>query len=408
MIFEIRVAFRYLISARLQTLLLTLGVAVGVVVFTFIAALMNGLGKRLVDDVTGSVAHVSLEPEERLPPFFLTSIHTGMVPHVAVQPGRATKPLIRTYRPYLEMARRTPGVCAVVPEAFGAGILARGEKENAVAVTGVDALQIDEIAPLRHALVQGDLDIRPGNIVLGATLAKDLGVTVGDRVLLRPPALRDVVPLALTVRGIFLLGIQAVDERVIYMDIQATKTLFQLDGVSVIEIKVDDVWQAQAIADRLARTTPLKVSSWLERNVRLQEGLRAQASSGEMIKGFSLVTIAIGVASALFLSVSRRRSEIGILRSFGIGRGAILRTFVLQGLFIGMIGATIGVVLGYGFAELLLHVSRRADGTSSMPIDPASGEYLRAFLLTTIASALAAVLPARTAAKLDPLQAIQS
>ena len=58
MIFEIRVAFRYLVSARLQTLLLTLGVAVGVVVFTFIAALMNGLGKRLVDDVTGSVAHV--------------------------------------------------------------------------------------------------------------------------------------------------------------------------------------------------------------------------------------------------------------------------------------------------------------------------------------------------------------
>jgi len=408
MIFEIRVAFRYLLSARVQTLLLTLGVAVGVVVFTFIAALMNGLGKRLVEDVTGSVAHVSLEPEERLPPYFLTPSVPGNVPHVAVQPGRATKPLIRTYRPYVEIARRTPGVGAVVPEAFGAGLLARGEKENAVAVTGVDALQLNEIAPLRRALTQGQLDVRPGNIVVGETLAKGLGVSVGDRVLLRSPARRDAPPLAVTVRGIFLLGIQAVDERVIYMDIQATKTLFQLDGVSVIELKVDDVWQAQAIADRLGRTTPLKVTSWLERNARLQEGLRAQASSGELIKGFSLVTIAIGVASALFLSVSRRRSEIGILRSFGIGRGAILRTFVLQGLFIGMIGASVGVLLGYGFAELLLQVSRKADGTSSMPIDPASGEYLRAFLLTTVASALAAVLPARSAAKLDPLQAIQS
>jgi len=98
---------------------------------------------------------------------------------------------------------------------------------------------------------------------------------------------------------------------------------------------VDDVWQAPAIAERLRRATHLKASDWLDRNTALQEGLTAQASTSTMIKAFSLLTIAIGVASALLLSVSRRRADIGILRSFGIGRATIMRTFVLQGLVIG-------------------------------------------------------------------------
>jgi lipoprotein-releasing system permease protein len=127
-----------------------------------------------------------------------------------------------------------------------------------------------------------------------------------------------------------------------------------------------------------------------------------------MIKAFSLLTIAIGVASALFLSVSRRRGDIGILRSFGIGRGAIIRTFVFQGLLIGTIGAVVGVALGFGFAHLLLATSMKATGTPSIPIDPARGEYLRAILLAMGTSALAAVLPAWSAARIDPLEAIQS
>ena len=127
-----------------------------------------------------------------------------------------------------------------------------------------------------------------------------------------------------------------------------------------------------------------------------------------MIKAFSLLTIAIGVASTLFLSVMRRRSEIGILRSFGIGRGAIVRTFVLQGVLLGLAGALVGIALGYGFAHLLRAFTMQASGTPSIPIDPAHGEYLRALLLATAASGVAAVLPAWSAARIDPLEAIQS
>jgi lipoprotein-releasing system permease protein len=411
MVFETKIAIRYLVSARLQSGLLVFGVSVGVVVFTFIAALMNGLGIRLTDDITGNVAHVTLEPERRVPRAFMASPKGR--PLFAIQPGHDVKSVIRTYRSVLEVAARMQGVRVAVPEVFGNATLARGEKNVAVAVTGVEAKNADEIAPLGHSMVRGRLDLGVGNVVVGSRLAAELGVDVGDRVNLR--AAQTVGTRAgdgtavVVVRGIFTLGVQAIDERVVYIDLTSAKKLFDVaNGVSIIELKVADVWQAPLVAERLGRATKLKSSSWLDRNARLQEGLRAQASTSNMIKAFSLLTIAIGVASALFLSVSRRRADIGILRSFGIGRGAIVRTFVLQGLLIGTVGALVGVALGFGFAHLLRIVSMKANGAPSIPIDPAQGEYLRAILLAMGASAFAAVLPAWSASRIDPLEAIQS
>jgi lipoprotein-releasing system permease protein len=412
MAFELKLAVRYLGSARLQTGLLVSGVAVGVVVFTFIAALMNGLSARLTEDITGNVAHVTLEPEPRSPRAFLVS--PGKRSLFAVQPGHDVKPVIRTYRFVLEVAARMRGVRVAVPEVFGNGTLARGEKNVAVAVTGVEQKNADEIAPLGQSIVRGRLDLGVGNVIIGSRLADELAVDVGQRLILRAvrPASSSGMANAeavVVVRGIFTLGVQAIDERVLYIELGTAKKLFDIqDGVSIIELKLDDVWQAPALADRLARATQLKASSWLERNARLQEGLRAQASTAAMIKAFSLLTIAIGVASTLYLSVSRRRSEIGILRSFGIGRAAIVRAFVLQGALVGAMGASIGIALGFGFAQLLLAVSMKANGVPSIPIDPALGEYGWAVILAVCASAIAAVLPAWSAAKIDPLEAIQS
>ena len=409
--FEAKLALRYLISSRLQTSLLVAGVAVGVLVFTFIAALMNGLSVRLTDAVTGNVAHVTLEPEPRVPRTYMPSPLGRAL--FAVQPGHDDAAVIRTYRSVLEFAARMPGVRVAVPEVLGNATLARGAKSVAVAVTGVAPEQAGTIAPIDRSLVRGRLDLGVGNVIVGSTLAQDLAVDVGDRLVLRAARSRagsaSSADAIVTVRGIFTLGVQAVDERVIYLELTAARKLFDLaDGVSQIELKVTDIWRAEALSAGLARATGLKATSWLARNARLQEGLRAQASTATMIKVFSLLTIAIGVASTLFLSVMRRRSEIGILRSFGIGRAAVVRTFVLQGVLIGIIGSVVGVALGFAFAHLLLAISMTAEGEPSIPIDPAKGEYLRAILLATAASAFAAVLPAWSAAKTDPLEAIQS
>ncbi|MEM6794787.1 MAG: FtsX-like permease family protein, partial [Acidobacteriota bacterium] len=142
-------------------------------------------------------------------------------------------------------------------------------------------------------------------------------------------------------------------------------------------------------------------------NERLQSALRAQASSGTLIKSFSLLTIVIGVASVLLLAAVQRRSEIGIMRSMGISRPAIRRIFQLQGLLIGFFGSVVGAFGGWLFCQVLLTLTRRPDGTTSFPVDPSQGEYGTAIALATLASVLAAILPARAASKVDPVEVIQ-
>jgi lipoprotein-releasing system permease protein len=414
--FELKVASRYLWSTRLQSALLVSGVALGVVVFTFIAALINGLGKRLTDDVVGNVGHVTLEAPARLPSVFLPTKAARSL--VAVQPGHDVTPQIRTYRPVLVQALAHDEVRVAVAQVVGNATLARGEKDIAVSVTGVAQQDAGEIAQLDGAMVRGRLDLGVGNLLIGVRLANELGVDVGDRVILRPgraPSSRARVNstrsdnLIFTIRGLFSLGVQALDERSAFMDLGIAQNVFGVPGgVTRIELKVADVWRAPRVAQALGRATGLKATHWLERNERLQEGLKSQQRTGTLIKAFSLMTIIIGVASALLLAVLRRRSEIGIMRSFGISRAAIVRVFVLQGLIVGAVGALAGATLGFAFCNFLFNATSRADGSPSIPIDPAQGEYARAWLLATAASGLAAILPARSAATIDPLKAIQS
>jgi lipoprotein-releasing system permease protein len=410
--FELKVAFRYLWSTRLQSSLLVAGVAVGVVVFTFIAALINGLGLRLTGDVVANVGHVTLEAATRSPTVFMAAKGRALA---AVQPGNDVTPQIRTYRPVMAQAMAHEQVRVAVAQVIGNATLVRGEKDIAVSITGVAPRDAAEIAQLDTAIVRGRLDLAIGNILIGGRLAQELGVDVGDRLIVRPGRGPTEVSgggadqLVVTVSGVFSLGVQALDERSAFMDISVAQNVFGVPGgVTRIELKVDDVWKAPQVAEVLGRATGLKATHWLERNERLKEGLRSQQRTGTMIKAFSLLTIIIGVASALLLAVLRRRSEIGILRSFGISRAAIVRVFVVQGFLVGAFGALVGVAAGFAFCTILFNLTARAKGGPSIPIDPAQGEYLRAWLLATMASAFAAILPARSAATIDPLKAIQS
>ncbi len=233
--FELKMALRYLLSSWRQSALLVSGVAVGVVVFTFMAALMNGLGVRLTDDITGNVAHVTLEPELRVPRTFMASPAGRAL--FAVQPGHDVRPVIRTYRNAVEIAARMRGVRVAVPEVVGNATLSRGAKEVAVAVTGVEPRSADEIAPLGRNIVLGRLDLGSGNVVIGSRLAADLGVDVGDRVILQASRSRGqagtrTVDAVVVVRGIFTLGVLAIDERVAYLELAAAKRLLARVGLS--------------------------------------------------------------------------------------------------------------------------------------------------------------------------------
>lgn len=399
--FAFLVARRYLLSNPAQTLLLITGVAMGVTVFIFITALISGLAVRLTDQVTGDSAHVSLEPPTRV-----ARVLAG--PDLPVEAVALVSTLqrrqIRDWPMIVELLRSNPAVTAISPQISGNAFLVRSEAVEPVSIIGVEPEGIDAITQITPKLVDGGGDLGADGLLIGVRLADDLGLRAGQPILLRTDR---GVERQLTVKGVFRTGLQSLDERIAFLSLQTARPLFVLpEGVTNIELKLRDPDTARAEARFLAEATGMRATPWQEKNLSLEDALKAQGQTGTLIQTFSLISIVIGIASALVLSAYRRRSEVGIMRAFGVPGGFILWVFMFQGLLIGLSGALIGCASGYGLCIWLQGLTR-PDGTSALPIAPEQGGYVAALLLTTLGAVIASILPARAASKIDPLEAIQ-
>ncbi len=400
MLYGLKIAMRYLTASKSQTGLLIAGVAVGVFVFIFMSALIGGLAVFLVKRTVGDIAHVTIESPSRdavslMPP------GVGEVLLVA-QPATDQRAQLRTADAFMPLIDELPGVTATSQQIVGNGFMIRGLATQPVGVTGVDADKVSAIADIESRLVEGTTNLSNSTVLIGKSLAADLGIQIGQVVRLRSDR---GVERPLVVGGIFALGLEALDKRSAFVSLATARTLFELpQGISRIEIKLDDLNQAEAYATRIAAETGLKATPWTKGNAQLLDGLRAQASSGNLIKAFALITIVIGVASALLLSTYRRRPEIGIMRAMGASRSFVIFVFVTQGALIGILGGLIGAGLGY--AALSPFPVPELAPPGGLPVDVRQGAYDLAIALTTIGAILASILPARAAARVDPVSVI--
>jgi lipoprotein-releasing system permease protein len=149
----------------------------------------------------------------------------------------------------------------------------------------------------------------------------------------------------------------------------------------------------------------------MDTNAQLLSGLRSQSSSSLLIQVFVILAVAMGIASVLVVSVIQRSREIGILRAIGTPRARVLRIFLIfliQGGIVGALGAALGTAIGAGLAGFFETVASNADGTPSFPIQIDAGLILGTAALAILTGLVAAVLPARRAARLDPAVAIRN
>lgn len=398
MLYSFKIATRYLTANRAQSLLLVLGVAVGVYVFVFMSALIGGLAVLLTDRTVGSIAHVIIEPADQDP----TALVSGGQTLVAVLKSSQQRPALQSAEAYLPILQSTPGVAVVVGKLLGNGFMIKGEAVAPVQITGVEASEISAIADIEANLVAGSTDLALGTAVIGKGLADTLGIGVGQSVVLRSDR---GIEQSVTIGGIFELGVAGVDDTAVFLSTRAARVLLDLpEGLSRYEIKLDDLQAAQRVAADLRGRTGLKATAWQDQNAQLLEGLTAQARSGDLIKGFALVTIIIGVASALLLSTYRRQSEIGIMRAMGASRGFVIFVFVIQGALIGLAGGLIGAGLGY--LSLLPFPPPEFTSGGGLPVDYRQGAYGAAIVLTLTGAILAAIWPAYSASRIDPVKAI--
>jgi len=399
MLYGLKIAMRYLTASKAQTGLLIAGVAVGVFVLIFMSALIGGLAVFLVQRTVGDIAHVTVEAPSR-DAYSLLPDDAGIL--VVEQRTTTQRDMLRTADAFMPTINAMPGIKATSQQIVGNGFLTRGQASAPVGVTGVETGKVSAIANIQKNLISGTTDLSNSTVIIGSKLADNLGVEVGQVVRMKSDR---GVERSLVVSGIFKLGLDALDSRSAFVSLGTARTLFELpQGISRIEIKLEDINQADAFAKRISAETGLKATPWTEGNSQLLDGLRAQASSGNLIKAFALITIVIGVASALLLSTYRRRPEIGIMRAMGASRVFVIFVFVTQGALIGILGGLIGAGLGY--AALSPFPVPELAPPGGLPVDVRQGAYGLAIALTAIGAILASILPARAAARVDPVSVI--
>lgn len=379
-------------------MMITIGVAVGVAVIVFISALIQGLQSNIVERTLGTQAHIRLlSPDE--------------VNHI-VPPAAGTLQLlledqraqrlrsINNWQQITGTLDHLPVLTAVSPVVSGPAFVQRGDAIQSVALVGINLERYQQIIPLKQYMVSGELRVSADNVLIGRQLAKDLGVQVGSKLRLDTGQQKNAV---VNISGIFELGVRELDARYVYLDLKQAQSLLNLPGgVTVIDLTIQDIFQAEQIASQVGRLAGLKAESWIETNAQLMNAITAQSLSTNMIIVFVGISVAFGIASVMSVSVVQRTREIGILRATGATQAQILRVFLFQGAIFGLLGSMLGSVVSYG---LIWGFNQFGPGLFYISISIKL--ILSALFLATVTGILAAAIPSRRAAALDPVEAIR-
>lgn len=394
--FPLQVALRFLREGRMQSVLILGGASVGVAVLIFLSCLITSLEQSLIEQTLGSQAHVVVRPpDERVSPV----LRGGAVLRTVEQPAQRTRSIEQWPR-VLETVQRTPGIRAVSPVVSGSAQVSRGLANRAVTLRGVVPESFDDIIDLKSRVVSGDWRVAGDGCLIGTELAQELGATLGDRLRV---FVDDERSATFRVQGVFDLGAKDVNQRWLLVPLRGAQTLLTLEGgISLIEARVDEIFAATDIADAIHARTGLVADSWMTLNKQLMVALRSQGSSSNMIQLFVILAVALGISSVLVVSVVQKGKEIGILRAMGASRRQINQVFLWQGVIVGVSGSLFGTLLGLG----LLGLFKLAPLTFTVEAPPAL--IARACLIALVTGLVAAFLPARRAARLDPAVAIRA
>jgi lipoprotein-releasing system permease protein len=396
--FELIAALRFLREGRFQTVLILSGVAVGAAVIVFLVALITGLQDDLIARTLGTQPHVVLRPPDDVARS-VTRPGPGETVSALVERRAQRLRSIDGWQRALADAAATPGVTAASPMASGPAFATRGSAQKSVALLGVDPERYRLIVPVDRKLVAGRFQVAGEEAVIGVDLAKDLGATVGDKVRL---AAADGRTQVVTVTGIFDLGLRDLNRRWVIVTLRSAQTLLDLaGGVTNIDLKVGDLFAAEAVAKTIAARTGLAAESWMKTNAELLVGLRGQSGSSAMIQFFVSVAVAFGISSVLVVSVVQKSREIGILRAMGASRRAVLTIFLIQGALVALAGALLGCALGT-WAALAFQ-----SWQGVFHVWLGWQLYAAAIAGATGIGLLAALAPAFRAAHLEPVAAIR-
>jgi lipoprotein-releasing system permease protein len=402
--FEWITALRFLKEGRMQTLFIITAVAIGVAVIVFMSAMLVSLQANFLRRVLTSQPHIQLIPPDEVARPLRHSSPTQVIARVIQRPVQRIRS-IDQWQTIRDQLSTWPEITSVSPTMSGSALALRGDARRSITLNGIDPDTYFKIVLIPDHVVLGTPRVLSDDILIGTELAKDLGVTVGEKINVSSGTGASRI---LTVRGIFDLGSKGANERSTFVALRTAQALLNLlGGVTTIDVTVNDIYAAESIAQSVKAATGVEADSWIKTNAQFFTAVNAQQNSNTLIRVFVGLSVAFGIASVLVVSVIQRAKDIGILRAMGTTQGQILRVFLLQGGLLGFAGSIIGAAAG-GFALAFWHAYlRQPDGKELFPLILEPSLFVISVLLAAVTGVAAAAVPALRAARLDPVVAIR-
>jgi lipoprotein-releasing system permease protein len=410
----LRIAITHIVSKKRQTVVAMLGVTFGIMVFIFQAGLITGLQTYMTDKIINNSPHVHVyrEPDKNAKPL-LTRMLPGEDQWVILRnpklPDEDRK--IRGANRLAQELARNPAVEGVAPLVVAQGILKNGVKEIPVTLNGVDIEAENRLFNLEKDQVSGDykrmLELSTG-IVLGKGVAEKLGAEVGDIATLSTVyAVVDMKVVAIT-----QTGITTIDDNRAYVNIEQAQKILNRDMLYLtdLNLKLKNVDEADAFASQIRQSYNLRAQSWKEANAGIFGVFKIQNLATYLVIVSILIVAGFGIFNILMMMIYEKMTDIAILKSMGYRNADIRRLFMIEALFIGVVGGIMGLVAGFGACVMATKIEVKLKGLVTLDhltinFDPMF--YVSGFAFAILSTALAGYVPARRASLIDPVDIIR-
>jgi lipoprotein-releasing system permease protein len=409
--YELLVGLRYTRAKRrnrfigINSLVSIIGIWLGVWALIVVLSVMNGFQKEVRTRILGVVSHVQIS---------------------------GPNSLLADWRPIAEEAKKNPRVVASAPFVQGQAMLTSGRAVRGALVRGIDPALEEGVADFKRHMRSGSLDaLKPGsfNVVLGADLARALGLLPGDKVALIAPQ-GTVTPAGLiprlkqfTVAGTFEAGIVDADSTLALVNLRDAQAVYQLGAaVSGVRLKLDDLFAAPRVARELMVSLPQDIfaSDWTRTHANFFRAVEIEKRMMFIILGLIILVAAINIISTMVMAVTDKRADIAILRTLGATPRSIMRIFMTQGMVIGLVGTVLGVATGIVIAQnidvivpaierlfSIQFLSKDVYLIPELPSDLQAGDVAAVSVVAVVLSFLATVFPSLWAARVNPAEALR-
>jgi lipoprotein-releasing system permease protein len=412
MSYELFIGLRYLKAKRKQTFISLItfisigGVMVGVTALIVVLAVMNGFKEDLRDKILGVTSHVVV--------------------------SRFDGPMAG-YQNVMAQVEKIPGVVAATPFIYSQVLISSGQAVSGAVLRGFDPETAGKVISLARNLrgvnleELGRREEQPDQqglppIIVGNELAKNLGVGRGDALTVISPLGR-LTPLGqvprsqvFRVAGIFESGMYEYDSSLAYVPLAAAQRFLGLgDKVTGIELRVEDIYQADRVASNVGKLLggfPFWSRDWMSMNRNLFSALKLEKIVMFIILTLIILVAAFNIISTLIMVVMEKTRDIAILKSMGATNQSIMAIFMIEGLIIGVVGTLLGLVGGFVLCKLLatyqfVQLPRDVYYISTLPVKLDALDVTLTALAAIVISLVATLYPAWQASRLEPAEAIR-